>query len=220
MSQFILKRPVGRPSLAVKRREEILEAFVECIRRYGLDGATVDKVAAELGVSRALVFHYFGDRHRLVDAVLGFILDRETRRLTDALEGVPVEKRARAILEFAFEGPQFSELRDVVVQAEIIALAGRDENVRSHLADMWERYLEVVTTVLECAFPEAGAHACRATGYALACLAEQHWWMVFMGPGRKRREWARQAGEELLASLAARSEGRRRHGRWAAKGRR
>src|SRR5438105_3793208 len=40
-----VRRP-GRPSIALARRAEIIEAYVECIRAHGMSGATVDELAA------------------------------------------------------------------------------------------------------------------------------------------------------------------------------
>src|SRR4029077_17730419 len=75
------RRAVGRPSIAKDRRPQIVEAFAECIRRYGLHGATVERVAELLGVSRSLVFHYFGDTDALVQAVTQHIFSTTLNRL-------------------------------------------------------------------------------------------------------------------------------------------
>ena len=39
---------MGRPSVTEQRRNEILDAFVRCVGRYGLDGATLERLATEL----------------------------------------------------------------------------------------------------------------------------------------------------------------------------
>jgi len=64
------KRRVGRPSIAHDRRPQIVEAFAGCIRDHGLSGATMERVAERLGVSRTLIFHYFRNTDALVRAVV------------------------------------------------------------------------------------------------------------------------------------------------------
>jgi AcrR family transcriptional regulator len=205
-------RRVGRPSIAEDRRAQIVEAFLECIRRHGLTGATVERVAEALGFSRTLVFHYFGDTEALVQAAAEQIFDQTLARLMASLRTVPTDERGRAILDFLFAGPHFGELRDVIVMAEITSLAGRDKRLHAMLADMWERSIGIVVDELRAAFPQADPSRCRAIGYALTCLAEENWWMTFIGPGLKRRNEARKAAEILFASLLPIAAGRGRKG--------
>src|ERR1700761_4321487 len=80
----------GRPSIATSRRAEIVEAYVECIRAYGMAGATVDKVAQALGLSRTLVFHYFGDMQTLSRAVVEHIVSASIRNMAESRKGLSV----------------------------------------------------------------------------------------------------------------------------------
>lgn len=194
-------RPVGRPSIADDRRPQIVEAFLECIRRYGLTGATVERIAQKLGISRTLVFHYFGDTESLMQTAAKQIFDQTLARLATCVRALPTPQRGRAILDFFFAGPHFDELRDVIVMAEITSLAGRDKRVHTMLGDMWERSIEIIVNELQAAFPKTDPSRCRAIGYALVCLGEENWWMNFIGPGTQYRDAARGAAEILLASL-------------------
>jgi AcrR family transcriptional regulator len=51
------------------RREELIGAAVEAVRRTGPDFA-VDDVARSAGVSKTVIYRYFSDKDELVDAVL------------------------------------------------------------------------------------------------------------------------------------------------------
>ena len=61
---------MARPSLANTRREEILDALERCLARRGLEGTTLESVAAEAGVARPVIRHYFGNRDVLLKAAL------------------------------------------------------------------------------------------------------------------------------------------------------
>jgi AcrR family transcriptional regulator len=191
----------GRPSIALARRAEIVEAYVECIRAYGMTGATVDKVAQKLGLSRTLVFHYFGDMRTLSRAVVEHIVSSQIRKMAESHKDLSVPARRRALIDFAVNGPNFGETRDLIVQAEVNALAGHDETVAAMLSEMWEVWIGAVADELCACFPQAERRQCEWVGYALACLGEQHWWLTFIGPGARRREDARQAAESLIATL-------------------
>ena len=191
----------GRPSVASARRAEIVEAYVDCIRAHGMTGATVDKVAQTLGLSRTLVFHYFGDMRTLSRAVVEHIVATGIRSIAEGGKGLSIPARRRALIDFAVNGPRFGALRDLIVQVEVNALAGHDEAVAAMLSEMWEVWIGAVADELSACFPQAERRRCEWVGYALACLGEQHWWLTFIGPGARRREDARQAAESLIATL-------------------
>jgi AcrR family transcriptional regulator len=197
------KRRVGRPSIAHDRRPQIVEAFAGCIRDYGLSGATMERIAERLGVSRSLVFHYFRNTAALLRAVVRHLVEVNVKRLSVPLQGVPIADRGQAILDLCFAGPHYAELQDVVLMAEMTSLAGRDKRVREMLAEGWEQLIEAIGEEIEAAFPAADREACRVVAYALTCLAEQNWYLTLVGPGAKRPRDARRAAEALLAMLSA-----------------
>ncbi|WP_254429764.1 TetR/AcrR family transcriptional regulator [Ruegeria atlantica] len=53
----------------MQRSEEVLDAYMTCVARYGLDGATQERVAAEAGVKRPLLRHYLGNRDQMITAL-------------------------------------------------------------------------------------------------------------------------------------------------------
>lgn len=54
------------------RREEFVAAAVEAVRAAGPD-FSVDDVARSAGVSKTVIYRYFGDKDELIDAILGHI---------------------------------------------------------------------------------------------------------------------------------------------------
>ena len=51
------------------RREELVAAAVEAVRRVGAELA-VDDVARSAGVSKTVIYRYFSDKDELIDAIL------------------------------------------------------------------------------------------------------------------------------------------------------
>lgn len=67
---------MARPSIADRRREQIIEAALTTIAEHGISGTTLDRIAATAGMSRGHVRHFVGNRDRLlVDAARYFYAD-------------------------------------------------------------------------------------------------------------------------------------------------
>jgi TetR/AcrR family transcriptional regulator len=64
-------RPVGRPRPipGIDSRERLLNAAVTLFARKGIAATPIAEIAAQAGVTAAMVHYYFTDRQRLLDAV-------------------------------------------------------------------------------------------------------------------------------------------------------
>ena len=60
---------MGRRDLSEERRPQIIAAAKRAITKYGIDGATQERIAEEAGMSRPHIRHYVGNRDALLDAV-------------------------------------------------------------------------------------------------------------------------------------------------------
>lgn len=94
---------MGRPSLAVERRHEILDAFEACIAKTGVRGTSMADLAAAAGVQRQLVQHYFGRREDLVVAVVERVAERTSEEIERLLTSVAGADRLEAGLEYLFD---------------------------------------------------------------------------------------------------------------------
>lgn len=63
-----------------ERREQLLEAALEVIRREG-SGASMQAMAARAGITKPVLYRYFGDRDGLLSAVAGRFADELVSRL-------------------------------------------------------------------------------------------------------------------------------------------
>ena len=55
---------------AEQRRQQLLDLGVSLLAHRSLDELTIDVLAEEAGVSRGLLYHYFGDKHAFREAVV------------------------------------------------------------------------------------------------------------------------------------------------------
>ncbi|MCY0946056.1 TetR/AcrR family transcriptional regulator [Streptomyces antarcticus] len=124
------------------RQASILEAAVRVIARTGVRGLRVEELAAEAGVSTALIYYHFKDRAGLVRRTLAFIGDRAAGYTDEALED---SEDARAVLIQLLLG----ELQDIprvrensIAWGELRASAIFDGDLRAPLAEStrsWSR---------------------------------------------------------------------------------
>ena len=59
MSNVTDKRAAPRRRLSDERREELLRAGVELFSARSYDEVSIDEIAAAVGISRGLLYHYF-----------------------------------------------------------------------------------------------------------------------------------------------------------------
>jgi cyclophilin family peptidyl-prolyl cis-trans isomerase/AcrR family transcriptional regulator len=96
---------------AEARRVQIIDAAWALLESDGVAAMAIDEVAEAAGVSRSLVYTYFGDRDSLVAEVYLRVLERIDDELSPQLpHGMPVSRQAavertRALLQFAADHP-------------------------------------------------------------------------------------------------------------------
>lgn len=117
------------------RQASILEAAVRVIARNGVRGLRVEELAAEAGVSTALIYYHFKDRAGLIRRTLAFISDRATSYSDEAVADT---EDARAVLLQLL----LSELQDTdrvrensIAWGELRASAIFDTDLRETLAE-------------------------------------------------------------------------------------
>lgn len=96
---------------AAQRREQLMEVASSLFAEKGLEGTSVEEIAATAGVSKPVVYEHFGGKEGAYDA----IVERESRMLHDSIHdaltsGRPrsrelLEQGALALLDYIDERP-------------------------------------------------------------------------------------------------------------------
>ncbi|HET7542446.1 MAG TPA: TetR/AcrR family transcriptional regulator [Polyangiaceae bacterium] len=81
----------------VARREQLLETALTLVSEHGIAGASLRKLAAELGMSQPSLYHYFPSKEALVSAVVEYCADK---MLAAALD-LPPPQRKEDVPRFA-----------------------------------------------------------------------------------------------------------------------
>lgn len=118
------------------RKKEIVDATVDVVAKHGVRGATVNRVATQVGVTPAALYFYFSSRRELLLAAMDEVIDkvRETRRMAthanvvERLRQIGInhmnlvsaeEGFAAALLEFICAPPE-EDLREALGASQLM----------------------------------------------------------------------------------------------------
>ncbi|HET6855892.1 MAG TPA: TetR/AcrR family transcriptional regulator [Streptomyces sp.] len=149
------------------RQVLIMEAAVRVIARSGVRGLRVEQLAAEAGVSTALIYYHFGDRAGLVRRTLEFISDR-AEAYTDeiaAAAGDPREELEQMLLLELQDTPRVRE--NSTAWGELRASAIFETDLRETLAHSTRSWVNDVAEAIRAA-QSAGTASAKADPEAAA----------------------------------------------------
>lgn len=171
----------------------MLEAAVRVIAQDGVRGLRVEKLAAEAGVSTALIYYHFKDRAGILRAALEHVNQR-AQAYTGGVESDDPRTRVEQML--------LGELRDdavvretSVAWGELRASAAFDEELRATLRTATEAWNADVETLVRQVNPERDAAAAAERLTALVEGLSERWHSGSLTLRRAR---------ELLAGAIAR----------------
>lgn len=132
------------------RREQILEAAFAVACRSGIGGLAVRAVAAEAGVSHALVLFYFRSKEAVLHGLLNWLIaDMAVLHVSEDIASFPhARDRLHALMqqEMARLSRQPEHTR---LFLEFWALGVRDAAVRGRISAELERYRQAFRSIME-----------------------------------------------------------------------
>jgi len=188
-----------RPSLADIRRPQLLDAYARCLVKFGAEGSTLDRIAEEAGVTRALVRHYLGNRSDVDRALVTYVRERGVRWFIGIGEGLPPGDRLDRIVDALFE--RGSDQPGQVVDT-LLGAAAQDPALRTLLREMYLEWEHLLDADLAAAYPRADPTRRRRVAYAILCLAGMHSSLAELGFPDDRRIAASASAGLLARSLA------------------
>ncbi len=184
-----------------QRRRQILDAFLACIGRKGLERTTIADVADEAGLQRTLVYHYFKDREILIDSLIDYLDETKLMHRFSAVVGAEPKLRLSLLLDTVFDPSFFAPTGEGAdAFTELINLGIRDERVGVKMHAMWQNSIAAFENAL---IEATGARQedCAVVAYAITCLFEHNAVMQLLGFGEQENRLARVACESLISTL-------------------
>lgn len=194
---------MSRPSLKDQRSEQILDAYLTCVARFGLEGATQERIAAEAGVKRPLLRHYLGNKEQMISALTTYV-DESFAASTEALAvafaeiSTPVE-----LVELIFSKGAASDPRLMLAWQALTASVSDHPEMRNPLLESLARFLGVIADALQRVAPGVDGGRIRVVAQGIAA---PYMGLDAMSPLCPPVEWQaelKQAACLLAASLEA-----------------
>jgi AcrR family transcriptional regulator len=170
---------------AAARREQLLDVATDLAVDQGFHAVSVEAVARQAGVTRAVIYQHFPDRQGL----LAGVVDRETSRalaqvsettLEDLSEGDPKElmlESLDAYLRAVHDHPTTWRL-------VLMAPEGAPESLRTSIADGRRSVLAKLTRAVRPAIRSADASDAELTASLLSAVADEYARLVLTDPDR------------------------------------
>ncbi len=95
------RKPRFERQLPQQRRRALIEATIECLKRYGHEGLSIRTISAQAGVSVGLINHHFPNKNQLIAAAY--------RHFNSELVGGLLAAVERAFLEASFCPPNLDQ---------------------------------------------------------------------------------------------------------------
>lgn len=170
------------------RRRSLLEATLDCIVEYGLDGASARRIADKAGVTAGLIRHYFGSKDDMVLAAYSYLIGELTSSAAESAavgDDSPDQRLARFIIANV-TAPNLSSHK-VSLWATFIgrvrAISGYAEIHR----ESYREFLALLETLIHPVVVASGSSAtpavCREHAIALNGLIDGLWLEGSLGHG-------------------------------------
>jgi len=86
---------MSRPPMKDVRQQQLIDATLISIERYGLQHTTINTISALAGMSSGLISHYFGGKKGLIEATLKYLLEQLKQALLLRTSGKNLSPKAR-----------------------------------------------------------------------------------------------------------------------------
>ena len=139
------------------RRLRLIEATIECLKRYGHEGLSVRRISAEAGVSIGLINHHFPTKDALVAEAYRHFNAQLNQVIVDSVNNAPhaPRERLRALFRSIFSPPNLD--RDVLtVWIVLWGLYHHSREIQKVHEEAYGGYVELLRDLLTAFQKETG----------------------------------------------------------------
>ena len=194
----------ARAEAKAERRQQLIDATIDCIAKFGLSGTTMAKVTEIAGVSVGLANFHFASKDRLLEAVLRSLADEQRALWQSRVQGPDRSSGdlLRAIVESRFH-PAICARRKLAVWFAFYGDAGARDIYRSAVGDVDDERLEASAALITEMVAEAGYPGIDPveTVLTIEAMWDGLWLNMLLYPGEFRRTACRDRAMRMIATL-------------------
>ena len=198
------------------RRQALVDATIECLKRYGHEGLSIRTISAQAGVSVGLINHHFPNKEELVAAAYRHINSELVLGMQAAVAraGRSPQARMRAFLEARFSAPSL-EADALAVWVVFWGLYRHSRLIQRIHRETYQGYVSLLRGMLAELLPQPRTARSRRAGRSgaaapvdlhlaaigLTALLDGRWLEWCLEPGRFRPAEAVELCERWVAQL-------------------
>ncbi len=138
-----------RPDVSEDRKRQITEAAIKVFSRKGIEGARMDDIAEESGLSKGALYWYFKGKEEIVSTILSAMFDREFEmvekwRLQEGSASEKITKMTDMIADDLLKMRPF-----MPVLLEFWAMSFRKKKVSEIIRGFMYHYLDLLTPIIQ-----------------------------------------------------------------------
>ena len=192
-----------RPAMKKERREQIMQAFERCVARYGLEGATLERIAEEAGLARALIRHNVGNREDLIAALIERFFEKSAGQWNSLVKILPTKDGGRVLIEYLFD-PQYGNPQLVLLTEALVAAGAQDKALAKRLRKWIDGTLDIIVNVLRQDAPDADAEQIEAAAAGILGVYYNVDSFALVGDMARLRTASKAAAISLVENLTGR----------------
>lgn len=139
----------SKDELASQRRAQILHAAATVFARSGVDGARMDDIVSESGLSKGTLYWYFDSKQEIIVALVDQVIRAEYEQLQSLLEN-PGSARER-LMAFVDAHAAILSAEPVLgkLGVEIYSMSGRMPQVREFVQRYYDDFIDALAQLLQ-----------------------------------------------------------------------
>ena len=192
---------MARPSLKKQRRDQILDAVEHCIARFGVDGATLERIADKAELARPLIRHNVGNREELLQACFERFIERSRHEAASMFALLPEKKRIETMVEWLFDD-QYWSVNEVLVTGAFTAWGADQPDVAARIRTWTMEFVGDVAKQMSQRYPKAPAEMVQACASGVVNIYFSIESMTPVGDMRALRQSSKAAALILVEHLA------------------
>jgi AcrR family transcriptional regulator len=200
------RKPRFERQLPQERRQALIDATIESLKRYGHEGLSVRRISAQAGVSIGLINHHFPKKDTLIAQAYRHFNSQLVGGVRAAALQAPATARARlrAFFKATFSPPNLE--RDVLtVWVVFWSLYRHSPEIQKVHGETYREHVDLVRAMLADLAAEAGKFrfSLRLAAIGLTAMIDGLWLEWCLDPGNFRPAEAIALCESWVDSLGA-----------------
>ena len=188
----------GRPSVAIERRAQIVNAFIELVAEQATTSVSLGAVAERAGVARTAIRHFVGNRVDLIEQAVVELAARYRAMIEATVGPEPLPEQLVTMLfhdDWVRARPPEDRAFDLLVLE-----ARSNPDLQPLVGEAFAQLVEVLSAALARAGAPGTTQQLDDAAYAIICISEHNVVLQALGFEASRSQAAKKVAMDIVAA--------------------